>query len=225
MYSPIKVSYDIVNTLDDLDAAMDYVSLAAFDFETASRYTAQEKFNAERTIRESISYKERLRLKRIISSNGLSHPSRSMPIVMSVAWNEEHALVYVFKDIADVVNILTWLTYNYVKQIWHNASFDFRHIYYYAKALPQNYEDTMLMVKTLTNNADSTKGLVGLKQLMGYKYGAWAESRDVDFTQESKNDPTMLLYAATDACATYSLYQDIILGKYGEVNNCEYKYL
>lgn len=94
------------------------------------------------------------------------------------------------------------------QQIWHNASFDFRHLYYHTGKMPLNYEDTQLLAKTILNHVEVHKAQTGLKQLAGHKYGAWGLSED-NFTLEHMYDERMLLYAATDSCATYWLWESI----------------
>ena len=44
---------------------------------------------------------------------------------------------------------------------------------------------------------------------MAYAYGAWAIAKD-NFTLDEMYDENMIKYSATDACATYKLYQDIL---------------
>lgn len=102
-----------------------------------------------------------------------------------------------------------FLTETTSTQIWHNASFDFKHIFYNTGKLPKNYIDTQLLAKCILNDADSFKDRTGLKDLMAYAYGDWAISKE-NFTLEEMYDENMIRYAATDSPATYRLYQDIL---------------
>ena len=74
--------------------------------------------------------------------------------------------------------------------------------------MPLNYEDTALRAKCILNHVETHQAKVGLKQLAGARYGAWAISPD-HFTVDQMYDEKILLYAATDAAATYWLYQSI----------------
>lgn len=88
------------------------------------------------------------------------------------------------------------------------TTFDFKHIYYHTSQFPRNYEDTALLAKCLLNNVDINLATVGLKELAGKWYGSWSVSPDY-FTKEQMYDPSLLLYAATDACATFKLWHSI----------------
>lgn len=67
----------------------------------------------------------------------------------------------------------------------------------------------MLLAKCILNDANQFKNDVRLKSLMAYAYGAWAIAKD-NFTLDEMYDENMIKYSATDACATYKLYQDIL---------------
>ena len=104
--------------------------------------------------------------------------------------------------------ILHWLTNTTVSQIWHNASYDFRQIYYRTGKFPLNYEDTQLLAKGILNHVETFKAKTGLKELAGQWYGAWGISSD-NFTIAQMFEEHVLLYAATDACATFKLWNSI----------------
>ena len=74
--------------------------------------------------------------------------------------------------------------------------------------LPTDYEDSQILAKTLLNHVDNSKSATGLKHLMGYKFGAWAVSSD-NFTLANMYSPELIHYAAIDACATLTLWNEI----------------
>ena len=88
------------------------------------------------------------------------------------------------------------------------TTFDFKHIYYHTGKFPPNYEDSSILAKCILNHVDVDQATVGLKELAGKMYGSWSVSPD-NFSKAQMYDPTLLLYAATDACATYWLWHSI----------------
>lgn len=88
------------------------------------------------------------------------------------------------------------------------SSYDFRQIYYRTGKFPPSFEDTQLLAKCILNHVETYKAKTGLKELAGHWYGDWGISAD-NFTLSQQFDPTVLRYAATDACATFKLYTSI----------------
>lgn len=183
--------------------------IIACDFETASRYTDEQKLAFSNQLSSlPPNSLESHHLKQLISSDGLSHPSLSQVTHFQYAYSESHAFVIILDSprITDIV--LNWLVTTSITQIWHNSSFDFQYIYHHTGKFPLNYEDSQLLAKTLLNNVNNQKAQVGLKYLQGYKYGDWAVSSD-SFHLSQMYDPTLLKYCAVDACATYSLWTEL----------------
>ena len=87
-------------------------------------------------------------------------------------------------------------------------SYDFKHIYYYTKRFPINYEDTQILAKTLINHVNTFKAKTGLKELAGHMYGSWGISSD-NFDLSRMYDEHVLKYAAIDSCATLWLWNYI----------------
>lgn len=203
-YTTIKTADEAKELLTSLDAP-----IIACDFEAASRFTAEEKDHF-RTLLEaetpnSLAYHD---LQQKIDSDGLSHPSFTRITHLSLAVSDCFAYVFIV-DTKEMEQFLyEWLVTTPIKQIWHNLSFDGKHIYYHTKKLPKDYEDTQILAKTLLNHVDIEKALTGLKHLMAYKYGGWAISADF-FDISQMYEEHVLLYAATDACATFALWNDI----------------
>lgn len=183
------------------------VPIVACDFEAASKYTDEEKEEFKRQL-ETASRLDKHLLQQRIDSSGLSHPSLSRLTHMSLAYSETEAYVFIFdnQEIQDAV--LNWIVTTPIKQVWHNLCFDGKHILHNTGKLPIDYEDSQILAKTLLNHVDNSKSATGLKHLMGYKFGAWAVSSD-NFTLANMYSPELIHYAAIDACATLTLWNEI----------------
>ena len=183
------------------------VPIVACDFETASRYTDEEKEEFKAQL-EAASRLDKHILQQRIDSSGLSHQSLSRLTHMSLAYSETEAYVFIFdnQEIQDAV--LNWVVTTPIKQVWHNLCFDGKHILHNTGRLPIDYEDSQILAKTLLNHVDNSKSATGLKHLMGYKFGAWAVSSD-NFTLANMYSPELIHYAAIDACATLTLWNEI----------------
>ena len=183
------------------------VPIVACDFEAASRYTDEEKEEFKAQL-ETASRLDKHLLQQRIDSSGLSHPSLSRLTHMSLAYSETEAYVFIFdnQEIQDAV--LNWIVTTPIKQVWHNLCFDGKHILHNTGKLPIDYEDSQILAKTLLNHVDNSKSATGLKHLMGYKFGAWAVSSD-NFTLVNMYSPELIHYAAIDACATLTLWNEI----------------
>ena len=183
------------------------VSTVACDFESASRYTEAEK--AEFTAQlETASRSEKHVLLQRINSDGLSHPSLSQLTHFSLAYSESEAYVFILDNPEIHSVVLDWIVTTELKQVWHNLCFDGKHIMHNTGKLPIDYEDSQILAKTLLNHVDNSKSATGLKHLMGYKFGSWAVSSD-NFTLVNMYSPELIHYAAIDACATLTLWNEI----------------
>lgn len=183
--------------------------LIACDFEAASKYTDTQKEVMRLQLADmqegTLDYHH---LKQQIDSSGLSHPSLVQITHFSLAISETEAYVVIITSPKMQSILLNWLVTTETTQIWHDASFDFRLIYYHTRKFPLNYEDTQVLAKTILNHVNNQKSMTGLKHLMGYKYGAWAVSKD-EFNLSQMFKEHVLHYAAIDACATFALWNEI----------------
>lgn len=205
----ISVSYSAIT---DANIAIRYLltvpPIVALDFEVSSKYTQTER-DEFKQILTSLTDPEDIRLmQQAIDANGLSHPSLTKITHLSLATSDKEGVVFIFNNNAIEKTVLHWVVTTSKKQIWHNASFDFKQIYYRTKRFPKNYEDTMLITKSILNHVENNKAEVGLKKLMGHLYGSWGLSEDY-FTLEQMHNETVLKYAVTDACATFRAFQDL----------------
>ena len=180
---PIQVNYEYTNNLYKAKKWLQGLpNLFAADFEVASKFTAKEK--------EHIKYKldnyrlkdenERILLQQL-TSDGLSHPSLTVITHLSIGWSDRDSYVIICDSPAIRNLVYQFLITTPKQQLWHNAVFDFKHIFYHTGVLPSNYIDTQLLAKSILNDADSFKDRTSLKELMGYAYGDWAISKE-DFT-------------------------------------------
>ena len=183
------------------------VPIVACDFEAASRYTDEEKEEFKAQL-ETASRLDKHLLQQRIDSSGLSHPSLSRLTHMSLAYSETEAYVFIFDNQEIQDTVLNWIVTTPIKQVWHNLCFDGKHIMHNTGKLPIDYEDSQILAKTLLNHVDNSKSATGLKHLMDYKFGAWAVSSD-NFTLVNMYSPELIHYAAIDACATLTLWNEI----------------
>ena len=144
------------------------VPIVACDFETASRYTDEEKATFQEqlstTTPNSIEYHTLLQR---INSDGLSHPSLARITHMSLAYSETQAYVFIVPTTEMESIIYSWITTTPIKQVWHNLCFDGKHIFYNTGAFPKDYEDSQILAKTLLNHVNNQKSLTGLKTSYG----------------------------------------------------------
>lgn len=183
----------------------------ACDFEAASKYTDEQKATMQEQYDDLFDQGtlEAHQLKQKIDSDGLSHPSLANITHFSLAWSEQDSMVFITDTPKMKSIIFNWLVTTDIKQIWHNASFDFQHIFYNTGgSVPKDYEDSQVLAKTILNHVNNFKSKVGLKELMGYKYGSWAVSSDA-FQLSRMYDEDVIHYAGVDACATYALWEEM----------------
>ena len=203
-YAFTSSTYRVKRWLDELP------DLIACDFEVASKFTKKEKDLFRLRLKQTKNMDKRRVLEQYIESNGLSHPSLTVVTHFSVAWTNSDAYVILCTNKAVREMVFRFLITTDKTQLWHNSTFDFKHLLYNTGQLPKNYIDTQLLAKSLLNDANSFRDLVGLKELMGRKYGDWSLIKREDrYTLENIKDPVMIRYSAIDSCACFELYQDI----------------
>ena len=201
------VSCTSINNVSDAKIILDSLTTtAAFDFETASKWSDDTKLLLKADLELTEDREERRIIQQKIDSDGLSHPSLVRVTHMSMATSPRDGYVFIM-DNDDILDYcMNWLVTTNIRQIWHNASFDFKQIYHHTGQFPKLYEDSQQLAKSLINHVETFKANTQLKHLMGYAYGAWGLTEDY-FNVSNLYDETLLLYAATDACATYSLWE------------------
>lgn len=207
-----SIEVDYIYTADSTKALKWLTALPdifAADFEVAVKYTPQQ-INHFKTLldNKSITKRTRITLESKIKATALDHPSHTCLTHFSCAWSETDAFVLVLDNEEICNTLLEFLVTTDKKQIWHNASFDFKHIYHYTRKLPKNYEDSQIRAKCILNHVETWKANTGLKELAGKWYGDWGISSD-NFDVSQMYEDKVIRYAATDACATYKLWESI----------------
>lgn len=181
-------------------------NIIAWDFETAIKYTKEDIEFAKNLIATGKLEKfERIQLESKINATALDHPSHCVITHCSIAISETESYVFILDNTSITKYILNYLVSTSQKQILHNASYDFRFLQYFTNKFPKDYEDTALLAKSLLNHVETYKANVKLKELAGHIYGAWGISAD-NFDIDHMYDSNVLLYAATDSCATLWLW-------------------
>lgn len=211
MEAPIQVTYkhtSNVYTANQLLAEIAQYPIISWDLEVAVKHTPEEldAFRAE--LATNPPKRRRIKLQSMLAATALDHPSHCTITHCSIGVSDHEAYVFILDNTKITNRVLNYLVTSTQKQILHNATYDFKHLYYHTGRMPTDYEDSQIFAKSILNHVEVHKATTGLKELAGARYGAWAISDD-NFTTASYYDPKMLLYAATDACATLWLYHSI----------------
>ena len=211
MQQPIQVNYKSTTNAYTANKYLQEISqydLFAADFEVTVKYTKQELASFTEELSQSLSKRRKIELESKLKATALDHPSHTELTHCSIAISDNEAYVFILNNKKITDRILNFLINTPIRQVWHNASYDFRQIQYRTGKFPILYEDTQIYAKTILNHVETWKANTGLKELAGHKYGAWGISAD-NFTKEQMYEEHVLKYAATDACATYWLYNSI----------------
>lgn len=207
----IKVSYKSTKsayTANQHLAEISQYPIIACDFEVATKYTPAERAAMQAELDAGPTKRRRIQLESTLAATALDHPSHCTIAHCSIAISNNESYVFILDNKRITDRILTFLTTTTQKQVWHNASYDFRHIYHHTGKFPLDYEDTAIFAKTILNHTDTQQALVGLKQLAGARYGAWGISVD-NFDLAHMYDEHVLHYAAIDSCATYYVWESL----------------
>lgn len=189
----------------------------ACDFEAKVRYTPEQIAALEQLANnEKLPNLERRKAQAVLDATALNHPVHSMVTHFSFGTADDEAYVIVTETDELRAMVFDFLTTTEATQIWHNASYDFMHIYFHTRKFPKVYEDTAIFTKTLINHVESHKAQVGLKELAGHRYGHWALAKE-DFDMPDLWDNTLLLYAATDAAATWYVWESLCRNTLGQL--------
>ena len=203
-YDVFSTSYSIKNALNSLSS----YSLLSFDTESRSVYTKEERKEAKQLLKapEDLTHEDRILLKQVQESSGLSYPSLVKCTHIQFGISETHSYVFICYDAHTEVMVFNWLVaHPETKFIVHNAMHDFKLALHRTNTIPTNFFDTQLAIRTLTNHSEVWKAKAGLKDLMGtYYHPEWAV--DTDYEVANLKDKNFLRYAAIDTCATYKLY-------------------
>lgn len=207
---PIKVAY---KSTADPKVAQTWLEglppLFAADFEAAIKYSDEAVADAkEKSENEELPKKERIYYQSVANSTPLGHPSHSRITHFSAAWSKKDGFVIIVDSIEMQQVLLDFLTTTYKTQVWHNYGYDGKLIRYFTKKDAVNIEDSQILAKTLMNHVEVYKANTGLKELMKTYYGDWGIDTS-NFHVSQMYEEKVLKYAATDACATYYLWEQL----------------
>lgn len=180
----------------------------AVDFEVATKYTAAERQSMQDELDSSPSKMRRIQLESALAATALDHPSHCTLTHCTISTNDHESYVFILDNRSITNLVLNFLVTTPIKQVLHNASFDFKHIYYHTSKFPLDYEDTQILAKTLVNHVDTYKANTGLKDLAGKWYGSWAIDSGL-FDLSQMYEPKVLHYAAIDSAATFKLWTEL----------------
>lgn len=192
--------FNIKRILDKVDNTYHTVS---FDIEARSKYTKTER---ARAVEDYTTYGFAAQFSEVVAnSSGLSHPAIQRVTHIVLGLSKDTSVVFVVNE-ETAVKVFEWAVNTPTRLIFHNALFDMKTIYFHTGKFPKNYEDTALISKVLSNDADTKLARTGLKILMKPYYSPkWA--LDVDYETEDLYDKDFLEYTAIDGCATLYLWE------------------
>lgn len=213
MLQTIQVSYKATNKIYQANQWLKEIAnydTVAMDFEVAIKYS-QEELNSFKLVLESSdsTHLEKVEAQAKLDACALDHPSHCTITHFQVAISESESYVFILDNPKITKRVLNYIVTTTQRQVWHNLTYDGKHIMYHTGLFPINYEDTQIFAKTLINHVDIHKAKTGLKELAGHAYGDWGISPD-NFNLSQMYDPKVLLYAATDPCATMWVWNKLL---------------
>ncbi len=180
----------------------------AWDFEVAVKFTKEELEGFKEELLRPPTKQRKIELEACLSATALGHPSYCTITHCSIAISDREAYVFILDNPAITKRVLNFLSTSTQKQLIHNATFDFKHLYFHTGKMPSNYEDTQIFAKTILNHVEVHKATTGLKELVTC-YGQWGIAVE-NFSIEHMYAPHVLKYSATDACACFYLYEGLL---------------
>ena len=206
---PLVVTYVVYSTpwtINDVLARLGTNPKMSFDIETSGLYSKEQRKEAIKLLNEDLDTYHHKLVSVVANNSGLSFPEITRTTHFVFGLCKQTAVVIVVPNRHIELLVWNWLRNYRGKLLIHNALFDLKVMYHRIGALPHDYDDTALMVKTLINNSDVWKSKIGLKDVMGGYYSpAWALFDE--YEPENPFNPDFLDYAAIDGAATYHLHE------------------
>lgn len=219
--SIIKVIFEVHANRWHIGKALNELNkydILSFDTETKGVYSKKERKEAKEYLkRENIPISGKSIALQISSNSGLSFPSLVNVTHFVFGISENESVILVCNSYSLEMLIWRWIARYKGLLIIHNALFDLKLMYHRIKQYPMHYEDTALLAKCLTNNVETWKAKVGLKDLMGSYYDpAWVLVNE--YEPDNSKELKFLEYASIDGAATFKLWHDIqnYMGKENE---------
>jgi len=202
----IHVNYKLYNTDFTIQKALRNLNdlpMISFDLETQSLYSLEQKKEAKDLLKGDLSYEDTKLCKLVARSSGLSNPRLIKATHFIFGISKDEAIICIANNRKTEVMIFEWLSKFKGKILIWNSLFDLKIMYERVNKLPIDYEDPMLLLKSLINDVDTWQAKVGLKDFMGSYYDPkWTllvETYDIiDY-----KDKNFLNYCAIDGCAAY----------------------
>ncbi len=210
----IKVEYSVYSTtwmVNKILKSLTTVPVLSFDVETRGVYSPEVVAEAITLLKhpDELTNKDRIITRLIANNSGLSYPSLIKTTHFIFGLSEKRSIILIVHTANEELNIWNWLASYKGKLIIHNTLYDLRIMYERIGKLPNDYEDTQLLTKSLINNSDTWKSKVGLKELMGEHYDPkWVLYNDYDVTDYK--DKNFLNYGAIDGAATFKLWEQLM---------------
>lgn len=208
----IKVNFEVFSSAFQISKCLQRLSqlpVLSFDTEVAGIYPKSDRAEAKKILKSDNASREAIKLASLVEANsGLSFPSlvRVTHFVFGTGINS--AVILVCDTPTKEMLVWNWVAKYPGKLIIHNTLFDLKIMYHRVQALPLDYEDSQLLAKAYTNNAENWKAKVGLKDLMASHYDpAWTLIDE--YEPEDLHDPKFLRYASIDGAACFKLWLEL----------------
>jgi len=213
MKKPIEVSYEVFSTDYTIKNALKKLNnsnVLAYDCETQSIYSKEHKIEAKQLLKDIPDMESSVKrlCKMVVRSSGLSNPRlvKVTHFIFSVSNNE--SIICISNNRRTEEMIFQWLAEYNGKIVVHNSLFDLKIMYNRVGKLPKDYDDTMLLTKTLINDVETWKAKSGLKDLMGTYYDPkWTLIETYDI--KDYKDEAFLRYCSIDGAATFLLWEQL----------------
>lgn len=208
-YGLHESAYSVRRVLNSLRDA----PVLSFDTETKGVYTPEERKRASQSLKSAMSPKETTLARLVAGNSGLSCPALVDVTHFIFGTSRSHSEIIVTRNEQQELVVWEWLLEHHGLLAIHNSLFDLKLMYHRVGGFPNNYVDTQLMVRTLTNNAETWKAKVGLKELMGHMYKPSWSIMD-SYEPADLRKPDFIEYCAIDGAATFLLHEQI-MGNWG----------
>jgi hypothetical protein len=202
----IEVTYKVYSSEFTIKKALlelNTFKVLSFDLETQSLYSIANKIEAKELLKKDTLDPAFTKLcKQAAHSSGLSNPRLIKATHFIFGTSKESAIILIANSYKIEVKIFEWLAKFTGKVLIWNSLFDLKIMYERVNALPIDYEDPMLLLKSLINDTQAWNCKVGLKDVMAEYYdNKWCliETYDV----KDLKDKNFLRYCSIDAAATF----------------------
>jgi len=205
----IEVKYITRNTpwhINEQLLNMHQYPMMSLDLETRGVYAKAERKLALKLLAFADVDEARELYHLVAMNNGLSYPSLVEVTHFVFGLSKSSSIILIPENSIQELFIWNWITNYRGKLLIHNALFDLKIMYHRTGLLPNDYEDTALLAKSLTNHSKSWLAKIDLKDIMGKYYSPKWTLID-EYEPENPKDEKFLRYAAIDGAATYYLWE------------------